>query len=383
MHRLRPLRFHSLPVVSTLLALGLGAALPATAQTVVEISAPAKDNTIFSEGALSNGAGNHLFTGRTAQGALRRALVSFDLSAQIPAGAQIQAVTLRLQMNKTRFGGGSTVAAHRLLRDWGEAGSDASGQEGTGANAQAGDATWQRAFQGGEAWTTPGGDYQPAPSASTSGSGNSFTWSSAQMVADVQAWVDDPAANFGWILIGQESASSARRFTSGENPTVANRPSLSITYLEPAPTYRETWIELHFGAGANPDLSLDSDGDGLTDLEEYAHGFDPQADNGAMMGRRGVLPADSTGHLGYIFRRDPRVDDVIYRVEASDELAVWNTIAESTGGNPTAGEATVVETLLPNADPVLRVTVTDAAVASEAAPRFLRLRLIDTATDEN
>ncbi|MCP4246795.1 MAG: hypothetical protein GY778_07075, partial [bacterium] len=64
------------------LALLIAAAATAPAQTTFDIPA-AKDNTLYEDslGALSNGAGIYLFTGRTdvaANGKLRRGLVAFD-----------------------------------------------------------------------------------------------------------------------------------------------------------------------------------------------------------------------------------------------------------------------------------------------------------------
>ncbi len=34
-----------------------------------------------------------------------------------------------------------------------------------------------------------------------------YTWSSPQLVADVQSWVDNAGSNFGWFVVGNESAS--------------------------------------------------------------------------------------------------------------------------------------------------------------------------------
>src|SRR3990172_8140426 len=54
------------------------------------------------------------------------------------------------------------------------------------------------------------------------------------MVADVQDWLDNPAANFGWIVMGNEgTVETAKRFDSKENTTAGNRPSLTITYTPP------------------------------------------------------------------------------------------------------------------------------------------------------
>ena len=51
------------------------------------------------------------------------------------------------------------------------------------------------------------------------------------MVADVQAWLDDPSGNFGWIVVGNEAKNqTAKRFDSKEGGTTANRPVLTVTF---------------------------------------------------------------------------------------------------------------------------------------------------------
>jgi uncharacterized repeat protein (TIGR01451 family) len=56
------------------------------------------------------------------------------------------------------------------------------------------------------------------------------------MTTDLQQWVDSPAANFGWILTGDETFSgSARQFDSKDNPLAPNRPVLTIDFTPPAP----------------------------------------------------------------------------------------------------------------------------------------------------
>ena len=94
------------------------------------------------------------------------------------------------------------------------------------------------------AWTTPGGDFTAAASASADVPDmNAVTWGSTpELVADVQAWVDDPSSNFGWIVIGNESARiTAKRFASRQAPQAAQRPRLvidfqSATAATPTPT---------------------------------------------------------------------------------------------------------------------------------------------------
>jgi hypothetical protein len=191
---------------------------------------PAKDNTIYSEfPTRSNGAGMFFYAGRNANGNLRRALLAFDLSS-VPNGVRVTSVELILSMNRS-ISGPFDFSLHRLLEDWGEGASDAGDPGGTGASAQTGDATWTLAFFPGTAWSTAGGSFASTPSATTSVSGiASYSWSSAQMVADVQGWLDTPGANFGWLLQGGESAVSAKRFDSGESPVASQRPQLVVTF---------------------------------------------------------------------------------------------------------------------------------------------------------
>lgn len=209
-----------------------------TAQAVTVNLGPSKDNTIFSEnGFVSNGAGLFTFTGATAGFEIRRALLAFDLSA-IPAGSGILGATLTLHMSKTNAGP-APVSLHRLSADWGEGTSVASGNEGAGGIATLGDASWTHRFLLSDLWTVNGGDFSPAASATQSvGLIGSYSWSGAGLIADVQSWVDAPASNFGWIVVGDESdASTAKRFDSRENPILANRPVLSVEYeLVPEPS---------------------------------------------------------------------------------------------------------------------------------------------------
>lgn len=194
---------------------------------------PTQDNTLYesSQGALSNGVGDYLFAGRTINNGLRRAVIAFEDLSEIPEGATIDSV--RLHLWQSRANAPSTVLrAFRLEADWGEGTSNASGQEGAGASATMGDATWNHRFFDNVNWTSPGGDFVSPASAEiiVDNNGPYMFESSAALVADVQGWLDNPDSNFGWILLADESATSARRFNSRENPNVDQRPMLEIEY---------------------------------------------------------------------------------------------------------------------------------------------------------
>lgn len=199
---------------------------------------PVLDNTLYesSSGSLSDGKGQFLFTGRTnSSGLIRRAILKFDIAATVPAGATITDVSLVMRMDKTGVSNAHTTTLHTVLDAWGEGNSDASANEGGGAPAQSNDVTWIHRFFSATPWNNPGGDFNATASASVAVStvGN-YTWSSAQLITDVQNWLDNPSVNFGWMIKGNESiVHTAKRFVSRENTTVANRPRLVITYTVP------------------------------------------------------------------------------------------------------------------------------------------------------
>lgn len=222
-----------------LAVVGCLSATPAPA-AIISLGA-SQDNTLYEVGPgnLSNGAGEHLFAGLTNFTSLaRRGLVRFDVAGAIPAGSTINSATLTLHMSKT-ISGIHNVELHRTLASWGEAGSNASGEEGGGDTAQTGDATWVHRFFNTVNWTNAGGDFSATASATTSVNNIGFySWASAGVTGDVQFWLDNPGSNFGWTLLGNESAiGSAKRFDTRENADLSVRPQLSIDYTPiPEPT---------------------------------------------------------------------------------------------------------------------------------------------------
>jgi spore coat protein A len=194
-----------------------------------------KDNTLYDEfeGAISNGKGQHFFVGTNNSGNVRRGVIAFDTSI-IPPGSTITAATLRLSMSRTRAGN-QQVTLHRLTTDWGEGDSRGFGEEGAGNASEPGDATWIHRFYNTVFWSAPGGDFISTPSATTSVGGVGFyTWSGSGVVANVQAWVNDPSSNFGWLLKTNElSNPTAKRFDTRQNLLSNLQPSLSVTYTPP------------------------------------------------------------------------------------------------------------------------------------------------------
>lgn len=219
-------------------ALGTLLALAGTQATAQELLlAPVADATLYSEATDgANGGGDGLFAGRTQNGERRRSLLRFDLSS-LPAGATLHSAELVLTMDRSIVGA-VPVRLHRATASWGEGSAHAPGEEGIPAPAGTGDATWQWRFHATQPWATPGGDFIQAPSAETSVAGTGpYAFTGPGLLADLQAWRSNPAANHGWLLMTDEvpQVISAKRFASREHPDPTLRPQLRITYSTAAP----------------------------------------------------------------------------------------------------------------------------------------------------
>ncbi len=199
---------------------------------------PIKDNTLYQDdfGQLSNGQGQHFFAGRVANGLIRRGLISFDIAGNIPAGSTIHSAILTLHMSRTLTGVEIEVDLRQVLTGWGEGASVALGNEGMGAPAEPGDATWLHTFYDADFWAQPGGEFATAVSGSAAVSEVGFysfdsTFNPA-MVADVQQWLDQPDSNHGWGVFAADEflPISAKRFDTRENADPTFQPLLTVDY---------------------------------------------------------------------------------------------------------------------------------------------------------
>jgi|GEM_PF-1197096 len=225
-----------------------------------------KDNTLFESNtvALSSGAGIYFFVGRTAQmdNSRRRGLLRFDLST-IPAGSIINDATLEITSSLNAASSTQTLSLFSVNQDWGESTSDSTGTGGGGGGgngtiAESGDATWTAPFHEiGSDWNTAGGDYNLTATATATAQGTGLvTFNSLNLTGDLQNWLDNPANNFGWIIIGNEAAAStAFRFNSRENTN--NPPQLMVDFTPPPVTVQlnpakdNTLFENPFGDTSN------------------------------------------------------------------------------------------------------------------------------------
>jgi uncharacterized repeat protein (TIGR01451 family) len=142
-----------------------------------------------------------------------RGLLYFDLSG-VPSGARIQSATLELYHFFSKNNSSEQLRVHRVLRSWTEFG-----------------ATW-RNYDGVNGWTTQGGDYDPAASASTTVNGTVDVWRQWNVTLLVQGWVGGSYPNHGLLLTSPPAGgNNERQFRSSEyagNP--AFRPRLTIVF---------------------------------------------------------------------------------------------------------------------------------------------------------
>jgi hypothetical protein len=197
--------------------------IPIFSQTI-EIK-PLKDNTIYAEGDSSNAKGMYLFTGRNNKLFERRALLKFGFSSIQPTDS-ILSVGLNVYMSKA-IHGKQVVGLYKMLNDWGEGSSLALYEEGGGAGASEGDATWNYSYYKSTKWGNKGGDFVGVPSAvAVVDTLGLHTWTGDTLLNDVKEWIKDTTKNFGWIMISKDTLASAIRFYSREYPD--NPPVLEV-----------------------------------------------------------------------------------------------------------------------------------------------------------
>jgi len=225
-----------LAAIVSILPLACFAAAVAGTVTVVAD----RDGTLIehSDGAAASGAGPSVFAGRTnaADNGVRRAVLHFDLADALPRGGAQTIETATLVLNNLTESNTAPreYRLHRLLADWGEGASSSTG--GTGAAAEAGDATWLHRFYDKDFWLHNGGQFEGEPSARLVVAGpGTYRFESPELARDVVFWSTNPELNFGWILIGDETShQTVRAFGSRENPDPAARPELAITFRRSA-----------------------------------------------------------------------------------------------------------------------------------------------------
>jgi hypothetical protein len=248
-------------------ALGLPTLEPRAETLVLR---PVADTSLFEFNPDNNlGATDNLPVGTINKGRRCRLLMRFDLTGALPPGAVVTQATLTLTVLSSG-GVDSTFQLRHVLQAWSEGAKSGN----TGAAAGAGESTWNARLFPAVLWGEPGGalgtDFLPDVRAALPlGAPGQYSFpSTPAMVADVQSWVTNPGANYGWVLMTDAEATpaTAKRVAAREDATHA--PTLTLEYTpRTAPRIdgivrAGEGVEIHFfvpagklyGLEYNPDL---------------------------------------------------------------------------------------------------------------------------------
>src|SRR5438105_954404 len=118
-------------------------ALSPVADTTLSQTSP--DNNFGREAFLSSGV--------TVDALINRALLKFDVAANVPSNATIERVVLTLTVPNSTDQVAASFSLHRVLRDWGER---SKSDGGNGAAATSGEATWLARLYPANQWSVAG-----------------------------------------------------------------------------------------------------------------------------------------------------------------------------------------------------------------------------------
>jgi hypothetical protein len=216
----------------------------------------------------NNGHSLSIFTGTEGLGGVLRGLIRFDLPAGLAGRASIDSATLRLTTIALgdgvagTAGTAGTVSLQALTQPW---------IEGTGFANSVTTFVVGQACTTGASWNKPecslastwsGGSVVATVSASATvpaAIGSEVAWTSAQLIADAQAWLDTPGTNNGWRLTSSTEGNTAQvqRFASAEAASL--QPSLAIDF-----SCKAGFVEVAGQPICEP-LSIDIDDNGSYD----------------------------------------------------------------------------------------------------------------------
>jgi len=227
------------------------------ADVMVEIPA-SQDATLFGASPTNNNSssGPGMFVGADGMGNPKRGLIEFNIPAFVPAGATITGASLSMVLGQVAGADSTprTIGLFDVTTNWaggtnGTTGFPGPGFGGTGQGfaPNPGDVTWNFAKFNTVPWNTPGGggDFVATRSGATVVSQNlntPYIWdSTAQMVADVQGWLDGTLSNFGWLLKNDSEGSPTtfRAFYTREGAIEQNvpqfAPELTVDFIAAVP----------------------------------------------------------------------------------------------------------------------------------------------------
>ena len=154
-----------------------------------------------------------------------KSLLRFDVSS-IPITDTVAEAVLRVYPQTRSNANGLTVAAHRVLADWNDSAANRT-QRQNGVN-------WQVVGMG------VGADYAADTNGTVELTSAGVGWVEMDVTDMVQAWVAEPTANHGLVLLAQAASGSVNYGLCSElgwSPcTLAQAPVLKVWHYPPPPT---------------------------------------------------------------------------------------------------------------------------------------------------
>ncbi len=196
--------------------------LRSSTQNSIQIFAN-KDNTIISDFmSNSNGEGPFVYVGLSGNGGIRRGLLSFQVFT-LPTSIVVDSVSLTMNCTKIPNISSDTFYLHQLTQHFGEGSS--STQQGGGAQAENGDATWQDAYYDSIDWNTAGGDYDTTQlSTCLIDDFGSFTFQNTSIFTQVvQNWLNSATDGLNLLLkTNEQNTHTLKGFASKESTDTAS-----------------------------------------------------------------------------------------------------------------------------------------------------------------
>lgn len=121
-----------------------------------------------------------------------------------------------------------------------------------------------------------------------------------------------------------------------------------------------SWITAQSVAPEDQGTEADPDGDGLSNLLEYALGGDPATANSEIAPLLGTETVGESTYLSIAFTKNANAQGIDYVVEASSDLVTWES----------AGSTTVVED-------ATTAIIRDNVALTDSDRRFIRLRVVE------
>lgn len=182
----------------------------------------------------------------------------------------------------------------------------------------------------------------------------------------------------GSSFYSPELTSSVTASSGGVGDTYGPNGQIVITYSAiPLLTWKNTYFLSVDNTGDSAD-TFDYEGDGFSNLVEYALGGDPKVPDATTIA---PVVEISENQIQISFKCDAAKTDISYIVQASPDLSAgsWVDIAKSTGGAPIEPISSL-SAVLDSRLGARMVTVTDSTFIPIGGKRFLRVKIVNPAS---